>query len=121
MAAEYKLDIDQGSTFSVELTIKDSSGSAIDITGRTFTGQIRSIYSAATVIATFTCAITDATAGKMTFSLTAAETAAITVDAATGTERTKTRYIYDIEMTNGSTVTRILQGNVDISPEVTRA
>ena len=49
--------------------------------------------------------------GQVTLSLTATVTAGL----ASG------RYVYDVELTTGSTVSRVLEGLVTVSPEVTKA
>jgi hypothetical protein len=54
------------------------------------------------------------TAGTIVVALTATQTAAI--DATPSGQ-----YVYDLELVSGSTVTRLVEGNFLVSPEVTRA
>jgi hypothetical protein len=120
--ASYDIEIDQGATFSRQVTIQDSNSVAIDITGSTFAGQIRKSASDGTVVATFTCAIVTAASGIMSFSLTAAQTAAITTIPSQAADRKPTVYAYDVEWTKAdASVVRLLEGLCSVSPEVTRA
>ena len=69
-------------------------------------------YSSSSASATFTISFaSDRTSGQITLSLTPTQTAALE----------EGRYVYDIEVTGSdSTVTRVLQGTVTVSPNVTR-
>jgi hypothetical protein len=124
-AGSYEMSIEQGAAFSLLLTITDSEAARVDLTGHTFRGQIRKTYSSTDIVVSFTFTLSDqtsgATRGQVTVSLTATQTAAITVDAASGQTRPETKYIYDIESETGAgVVTRWLQGLVKVSPEVTK-
>ena len=70
---------------------------------------MRKSYDAAT-FTNFTTAKVDAT-GKVTISMTAAETAALKSG----------RYVYDIEIASSSETLRVLEGIVTVTPNVTRA
>jgi hypothetical protein len=76
--------------------------------------QLRTSYSAATAsleLTTVNGRISLTNAGVITLSLTATETAALAAG----------RYVYDLEMvSSGGQVTRLLEGVVTVSPEVTR-
>ena len=100
--------IEQGSTFSFTITVTSDTGAVYPLTGATAAAILRETYST-TAHTDFTCAVAEST-GVITVSLTAAETAAITI----------TSGVWDIELTEGTTVTRLLQGTVEISPEVTK-
>ena len=100
--------IEQGSTFSFTITVTDSVGAVYALTGATAAARLRETFASSTS-SSFTCAVAELT-GIITVSMTAAETAAITI----------TSGVWDIELTEGSTVTRLLQGTVEISPEVTK-
>ena len=54
MASKANLVIDQGSTFSTELTLLDEYGDGIVLNGYTANSQIRKWYTSATPAATFT-------------------------------------------------------------------
>lgn len=122
-AAKLDIYVDQGQTWSKVLTFTNrSDGSAIDITGYTFRGQIRDYYDASVVRASFTFTA-GAADNKKVATLPAATTAALPA-ASSGNkiDRKYTLFTYDIEATKpDSTEKRYLQGTVFMSPEVTRA
>lgn len=120
-ASTYDITIEQGADFSLGLTIKNGSGVAIDITGYTFAAQLREKVHSTTVLATFTCTITNAAAGQMTMSLTNAQTSAINVSKYDSPEKRATKCAYDLEMTRTDTSkVRLIEGVASVTPEVTR-
>ena len=86
----------------------------MNTTGFSARMQLRTSYSAASASLELTTAngrISLTNAGVITLSLTATETAALAAG----------RYVYDLEMvSSGGQVTRLLEGVVTVSPEVTR-
>jgi hypothetical protein len=122
-AGTYDILIEQGATFSIILSLKDENFVAIDLTGLTFRGYVKKAFTDVTTEAQFTFQTLDQndpeTKGKVKVSLTPAQTAAMTTNA-TGTNRTITTMVYDIESQSiAGEVTRWLQGEVKVSPEVT--
>lgn len=118
-AANLDFLIEQGATFKRTITLKDSDGVALNITGWTFSGQIRKKYDSPNALATFTC--TNIGSGQFTIELSHTATSAIPVTPASDGARSMTSYSYDIEaLKNDSTKDRILQGKVNVSPEVTK-
>ena len=110
MAATRDISIYQGDTYAHELRIKDSANANVNITSRTYTGQIRKKRNSDTVTATFTSTLTNAANGIVVMSLASGSTANI----ASGT------YVYDFQETNGETVTTLITGTVTVVGEVTR-
>jgi hypothetical protein len=115
MAKTYELLIDQGSTLEVQFSLKDEAGLALNLTGYEVRMQIRTSYNATAVIlnlSTFLGTIVlEPLEGKITIKASAEVTAALVPK----------RYVYDIETVSPTGfVTRIVQGNVVVSPEVTR-
>ena len=110
-AARYNLVIDQGSDFAVDFTVNEN-GSAKDLTGYSARAQMRATKTSSTVAATFTCIIPTPANG----------TVRMTLPHATSSGMSSGRYFYDLEIfTSGDAlVTRIMQGEVDITQEVTR-
>jgi hypothetical protein len=108
-AGKYNITMDQGSDFSLQLTVKES-GSAKNLSGYSARGQIRTSASAASASASFVCTITNAAAGTLTIALAAATTTSLTAG----------QYVYDVEIYTGSTVQKLIQGTVKISAEVTK-
>lgn len=123
MAGKYNMSISQGSDFVLGLTIKDSAGNPIDLTGHVFRGQMRKTASDAIIQASFTFSILDQVTdtGRVDVKLDAAISSAIILDRSTGASRKITTMTYDIESedSNGSDE-RWLEGLVLISPEVTK-
>ena len=109
-AGTYNFVLDQGATFTRQLTVKDD-GSVMNLTGYSVASKMRSTHDSGTVVGTFTCTISDATAGEITMQMTNSTTAAIEEGI----------YVYDLEITNSAgTVTRLMEGNITVNPEVTR-
>jgi hypothetical protein len=113
-AATHNFVIDQGADWYVTFVYKDSAGTAIDITGYTAALQIRDTYADSTtdlaLTSTSGITITGAT-GTLAVHATATQTTAIAAG----------QYVYDLEITSaGGIVTRLVQGKITVSPQVTR-
>lgn len=108
MATKANLVVDQGTTFTTTITVSDDEGNALDLTGYTGAAQIRKHYTSSNSV-NFAVSISAGT-GEVTLSLTANATANLNAG----------RYVYDCELTNSGTVSRILEGIVTVSPQVTR-
>lgn len=104
--------IEQGATFSRTLTIYSTGTTPLNLTGKTLRGQLRKNLTDTTLAGTFafTLANQSTNPGVATWILTAVETAALTAQ----TLR------YDVELVDGATVTRILEGEAFVAGEVTR-
>jgi hypothetical protein len=109
MATKANLVIDQGSTFSTELTLNDEYGDPLNLAGYTANSQIRKWYTSVNATATFSTSV-NTVSGTVSLSLTANQTSSITSG----------RYVYDVEISNGSSVSRIVEGIVTVTPQVTR-
>lgn len=119
-AGRYDTTIEQGATFSRQVTWQSQDGSAINLTGYTLSGKIRKKASDAKELISFTCTIVNASSGIFTFSLTAAETSGLPSAYGETADKELLPCVYDIEASIGSTVYRILEGIINISPQVTR-
>lgn len=117
VATQYDILIEQGATFEAQMTYKDSAGTGINLIGYQIRMQARAKHSdTATVLdlstATSGITLTDAANGVFSLNLSANETAALTANQF---------LVYDIEIESpAGVVTRLTQGNITISPEVTR-
>lgn len=110
MAAIANLYVDQGATFSTSVLVTNDDGTAFDLTSHTVAAQLRKSYSSSSKT-DFTATIADpATAGQINLKLTATQTGALE----------EGRYVYDVEVTLETTVTRVLEGLVTVSPQVTK-
>jgi len=124
-AGRYSFTIEQGSTLNLELQYKDSSGNPINLTSYSGKMQIRPSVASSTVYITLSSSLaadgtglnfsgsngtTPPTSGSIAIYVSAASSSLLTFD--TG--------VYDLEITSGSIVTRILEGQVKLSKEVTQ-
>lgn len=109
MAIKANLQIDQGADFSTEIDVLDDDGEVVDLTGYTGAAQMRKHYTSTTSVA-FGVAI-NASGGTVT----------LTMNAATSANVVYGRYVYDCELTSsGNTVSRLVEGIVTVTPQVTR-
>lgn len=109
MSSKANLVIDQGSTFTTTITLTDDNNNPIDLTGYTGQSYIRKWYTSLTYTP-FTVELTPLT-GQVTLSLTSDQTANLLYG----------RYVYDVNLTVGSVVSRVLEGIITITPEVTHS
>lgn len=114
-AAQHDIAIEQGATFRLNLVWKDSNDVPVDLTGYIARMQVRGSFSDANIQLNLTTENGAIVLGG------AAGTIAVTA-AATFTDDIKIRAgVYDLELqASDGTVTRLVQGKVKISPEVTR-
>ena len=105
-------EIDQGSTFSKQITVYETDGTTIqNLTGYSAASQIRKNYTSTAYTTILATIQTPATNGIIVMSLTAAQTAALKSG----------RYVYDLQITaTDTTVIRVIEGIITIKPEVTR-
>jgi hypothetical protein len=112
-AGEYSFTIECGTDWSLVLTHKDSSGSAIDNTGYSANMDIRSAAGGSLIenLSSTGGEITlGGTNGRITLALTDTATGAITAG----------RYVYDLELTNDSgSIERLIEGNVTFKAQIT--
>ena len=111
MAVYSDISIDQGSDFSAEIVVNDSTGTVANLTGFTAAGQIRKTYTSATFTA-FGATVTGAATGVLTITLSNAVTNAMKAG----------RYVYDVEITKTSNgeKTRVVEGQLTVNPGVTQ-
>ena len=110
MASISNIFIDQGATFTTTVTVTDSSGSAVNLSGYSVAAQIRKTFLSASATA-FTATISNASSGEITISLSPTQTAALEAG----------RFVYDVVITaSGGTKTRVVEGQVTVNPSVTR-
>jgi hypothetical protein len=114
MASTTNLTIDQGASFSKELTVENSDGTAFDLTGYSAEAKMASGYASTRTRINLTTTINaDPTTGKITLTLNADQTSSLDAPA---------RYVYDVEIlkTADSTITRVYEGVITVSPSVTK-
>ena len=107
-------EIKQGATFSKLLTLKNSDGTARDLTGCTFRMQLRTSLQETPALELTTAnsglVIVSAVAGTLRVDITATQTALLAYG----------QYAYDLETGNGASVERTLQGWAQVTANVTR-
>lgn len=109
MAAFTELTVERGTSFSTIITVEDSNGDAINLTGYTANSQIRKSYYSTTANS-FTATVTGTANGEITLSMTAANTSNLAAG----------RALYDLLITSPiGEKTRVVEGIVTITPNVT--
>jgi hypothetical protein len=132
-AGRYSFTIEQGATLDFEIQYKDSNNSPIDLSGYTGKMQIRSTYSGSgTTYLTFTSSLGDTysktsssiflsfSGSNLITPLTSGSIGIYAGWAATDTLTFTNQAYYDLEITSGSIRTRLLEGIVQLSKQVTQ-
>ena len=109
MATKANLVIDQGTTFSADLSLTDDNGEPLNLEGYAANSQMRKWYTSINPSAVFNASV-NAQLGTITLSLEASNTSNLTAG----------RYVYDVEINNGSVVSRVVEGIVTVTPQVTK-
>lgn len=108
MSVRYDITVRQGETYRLTIPVQTEGGSPITLTGYSVAGQVRETHASATVLHDLA---------------PTADGSNVVIDIPAGTSAGWSwRYgVYDIELTApDSKVTRLLEGSVTVSPEVTR-
>lgn len=110
-AGKYNILIQQGADYIQQLTIKQPDGTAVNLTGCTFRGQVRLDFDDVAPVASFVCSAVDLVNGKFKIALSNTVTAALSFNTA----------VYDVEIVYPSgVVDRIIQGKAVLSKEATK-
>lgn len=109
MATYAELTIEQGATFSSVVTVLDSNDDVFNLAGFTANAQIRKSYYTST-FTSITCNVSDAANGKVSLSVSAADTANLLPG----------RYVYDLLITNTTLRHRVVEGIATVLPSVTK-
>lgn len=123
-AARYSFIIEQGATTNIQVTWQDESGS-VDLSGYGARMQIRPTVDSSTVYLGLSSSLQiDGTGLNMSGSdgETAVQSGSIGIyiSAATSSLLNFDTAYYDLEMVKGNEVTRLLEGQVKLSKNVTR-
>jgi len=112
MTVRVNLLMNQGSTFYQEVEITDQNGDDLQVTFAngdpvyTASAQMRKSYFSSNAT-NFTTALAN---GMLTLTMSSNVTANVEGG----------RYVYDVELTSSNSVTRVIEGHVQVRPEVTR-
>jgi hypothetical protein len=118
-AARHHLVIEQGATFTLQLAWKDEQGQPVDLSGYHIRAQVRPSAASSTVLLAMD---SDAPAPGVSFgALDASGVIDITVTATVTAGLDFNSAVYDLEAeAPAGYVTRLLEGNMRLSREVTR-
>ena len=112
MAAGYSDQyLEQGASFNTQLTLTEDYGARYDLTDFTINSRAKKSYTTANVAFTFTAQVSDPTNGLITLALDASVTANVPYG----------KYVYDVTIQDPETslITRVLEGQIYVSPGVT--
>lgn len=107
----FNIDIIQGQTFTMSLTLRDINGVPINLGGYAISGYLKTRYSDTTKLADLNVTVADAVNGIVNLYVSATGTMALPINIA----------LYDIEMLNSGdgSVTKVLAGGAAVYPEIT--
>ena len=110
-AGKHNFTLEQGSTFDRQITVQENN-TALNLTGYSARMQMRSTHDSSSIALTFTATIASpASNGIINLSATAGNS----------TNVEEGMYVYDLEIeSSGGVVTRLMEGKVTVTPEVTR-
>ena len=111
MATNYNLNITQGSDFDIRLAAKDENGSPIDLTAYSVSGHAKHKFSDASNLLDLSPSRVD--------SFYESGYIDIKIPAATSKTLPIVQGVYDVEIYSGTYHQKIIQGRVNIFPEVT--
>ena len=122
-AGNYTFIIEQGSTTDFQVDWKDSLGAKVDLTNYSAKMHIRSDYGGALICELSSSLDADGTGLNLSGSNNqyppSSGSIGIFISAVSSSAFTFSEAKYDLEMTSGSHVTRLLQGKVKLSKEIT--
>lgn len=109
MAAYSEITIEQGATFQTTVNVEDAYNNPVNLSGYTASSMMRKSYYSTTSY-TITTQITGLANGEITLSMTSANTSILSPG----------RYVYDLIINSGGTITRVVEGIATVLPSVTR-
>ena len=124
-AGKYSFIIEQGATTNLNVQWTDASGSAVDLTGYQARMQIRPGIEASDVYISLSSSLSpDGTGlnlnGSNGETSLSSGSIVIYISAYSSSLLNFTEAFYDLEMVNGREVTRLLEGKIRLSKNVTR-
>jgi len=103
--------IEQGTSFTTQLTLDDSYGAPFNLNGFTVKSQAKTSYYSSNAVLTFVASVFDANNGVIQLSADSANTSALPPG----------KLVYDVIIKDNSSnnITRVLEGQIFVSPAVT--
>lgn len=131
-AGRYSFIIEQGATTDFQIVYKDSTGTPVNLSGYTAAMQIRNTQGGSTLYATLTSSlgtVYNKTSSSLFVSLSGSNLTTPQVSGSIGiyighavtNAFTFNEAYYDLELTNGQIRTRLLEGKVQLTRQVTTA
>lgn len=108
MADSYDIDVLQGTTLDLNLTLKDASGIAINLSGYSVIGEVKWRYGETGILVNLNPTILSAASGQISIILPASGTTTYPVGI----------FNYNIFIRSGVLNTNILNGHFNVTPTV---
>jgi hypothetical protein len=108
--AKQDIKIMRGDTEVFNITVTDSAGAPIDLTGDIFTSQIRYNRDDSSIAASFNCSIVSEANGQVRLTLPAGTSAGLVAGTA----------FWDLQRNDSGVITTIIAGKCTILADVTR-
>jgi len=125
-AGKYSFIIEQGATTNFQINWTDESGAAVDLSGYQAKMQIRPQVEASTAFLTLSSSLSDSCGTGINLSGSngttplASGSIGIYISAVSSSRLDFGEAFYDLELMKGCEVTRLLEGKVKLSKNVTR-
>ena len=112
MATSYNLNVTKGQGISIRLNAKDDDGFPLNLSGYSISGHARERYSSSGILLNLSPSVVSGyeASGYIDINVSSSNTVGLPVTPA----------VYDVEMHSGASVTRLIEGYLNIYPEVTR-
>ena len=116
MATSYDINLTRGSDFNVRLVVKDDNGTSVNLSGYSASGHIKNKYSDTGNLLNLSPVVVAGVGGAgyvsgfIDLHLPAAQTTGLPI----------TQGVYDIEIYQGTYHQKVIIGQANIYPEVTR-
>lgn len=111
LAANYDITIDRAAEYTFVLTIQNTAGSSVNISGATFYSDIRDFVDNTEAVSFTSTILNSGVNGQVSFHLTEANTLTL---------RPSGRYGYDIFMVRSGVTERLLYGSVTVRANTTK-
>ena len=123
-AGKYSFIIEQGATTNFQINWTDESGSAVDLTGYQARMQLRTDYNSTPLISLSSSLKSDNTginlSGSNFITPLASGSIGVYISAVSSSALDFGEAFYDLELVRGNEVTRLLEGKIKLSKNVTK-